>query len=112
MKRNVLFFLTSIFVFILMVFNFNKAACTAAKTVKVTSLKVANIDYTNYYSMRETGTLKIKTLIEPKNASNKNLTWTSSDKTIAEVDNIRTRQFYVQVKVYCMFQMVQRRHIL
>lgn len=86
MKRNVLF-LTSIFICILMVFYFNKSTCAAAKTVKVTSLKVANIDYSNYYSMRETGTLKIKTTFEPKNATNKNLTWVSSDKTIAKVDN-------------------------
>lgn len=86
MKKKVLF-LTSIMICLLAAFCIGNTSCKAAKTVKVTALKVTNIDYSNFYSMRETGTLKIKTSISPKNATNKNLTWSSSDNTIARVSD-------------------------
>ena len=86
MKKKLLF-LTSIMICILVAFSINNTTCKAAKTVKITSIKATNIDGSNYYTMRVSGTLNIKTSISPKNATNKNITWSSSDKTIAKVSN-------------------------
>ncbi len=84
MKRKILF-LTNIMIFLLAVICFDNTTCEAAKTVKVNTIKVTNIDYSNYYTMRVGGTLKIKTAISPKSATNKNITWSSSDQTVAKV---------------------------
>ena len=87
MKKKVLFILANIVICLLVVLCIGNTKCTATKTVKVTALKVTNIDYSNFYTMRETGTLKIKTSISPKNATNRNITWSSSDETIARVSD-------------------------
>lgn len=86
LKKIVLFFVT-IVICLLAVLCIDNTTYAAAKTVKVTALKVTNIDYSNYYSMRVSGTLKIQTSISPRNATNKSITWSSSDKTIASVSN-------------------------
>lgn len=64
----------------------NNTTSNAVKTVKVTAVKITNLDYSNYVALRKKGTLILTTSISPKNASNKSITWTSSDKTIALVN--------------------------
>lgn len=86
MKRKVLC-LASIALCLLAVFGMGNTTCKAARTVKVNTVKVTNIDYTNFYTMRVSGTLQIKTSVSPGNATNKSITWSSSDKTVARVNN-------------------------
>ncbi len=85
MKKKVLY-IANIILCLLIVFWIGNT-CTAAKTVKVTALKITNIDSYNYYTMRVSGTLQINTSISPQNATNKNITWSSSDETIASVND-------------------------
>lgn len=85
--KKILLFITNIVICFLIVLCIGNTTCVAAKTVKVTGIKVTNIDYSNYYTMRVSGTLKIKTLISPNNATNRSITWSSSDKTIASVND-------------------------
>lgn len=84
--KKVIMCMASMAICLLAVLLIGNTTYAASKTVKVTELKVTNIDSINFYSMRVSGTLQIKTSISPQNAANKNITWSSSDKTIASVN--------------------------
>lgn len=51
-KKKVLF-LASMIISLLAVFCIGNTTCKAANAVKVTAIKVTNIDYSNYYTMRK-----------------------------------------------------------
>ncbi len=54
-----------------------------------TSIKTLAIDQTEFY-MQIGDTFKINTTLEPKNADNKNIIYTSSNESIASIDNTGT----------------------
>ncbi len=84
MKKKLLILMKVVILF-LAVLSVDNTTHAEAKTVKVKTIQVTNIDYSNFYMMRVGGTLQIKTAVLPQNATNKNITWSSSDQTIAGV---------------------------
>ncbi len=64
----------------------NSSTCNAAKTKKVTSLKITNLN-SNFITLQKGGAFTIKPQILPSKATNKKVTWSSSDKTIATVSS-------------------------
>lgn len=64
----------------------NKAIVTAATTVKVTSIQVLNLT-SNYVILSEKEVFTAKTKILPARATNKGITWTTSDASVASVNS-------------------------
>jgi uncharacterized protein YjdB len=60
---------------------------TVAVTVKAIDVSSVVINNKDVTSLEVGNTLKLKTTIEPTNATNKAVTWTSSNNNIATVDN-------------------------
>ena len=61
------------------------ASCTVTVTVPVTGVTLSQTQASLYYN-RTPNTLTLTATVAPDNATNKDVTWTSSDSTVATVD--------------------------